>query len=201
VQGRILLIWPLAAVFVYAASPPYPAHSLETISLPLAVLAMRGWRFVPLRRLLLAGAALMLTVPGVVFAASKLRQSAQLRRTAYILPRDDARAFAFIDRLRVQGGVLAPLPEALAVPALTGRETWIGHPSWTPGFDVRAREAAVLFAGQLTQRAAQHRVLRIGAPIVFAPCGSSSKLNMQLAPVSAAVWRFGCATVWRVAGL
>src|SRR5690349_8772677 len=63
-QDRVLVIWPLAGLFVYWVSPPYPLHALETVTLPLAVLALRGWRFLPARRALLAGCALVLIVPG-----------------------------------------------------------------------------------------------------------------------------------------
>jgi len=82
------------------------------------------------------------------------------------------------------------------VPGLTGRPTWIGHPSWTTAFDLRAAQAAELFAGRLAPEVAQRRVLRIGAPIVFAPCGSSPRLAAQIRPIVRLERRSGCATVF-----
>jgi hypothetical protein len=198
VQGRILVIWPLVALFVYWLAPPYPIHSLETLSLPLAVLALRGWRFLPARRWLLGVAALVLTLPGIAYTGQRLQESIRDIRTAYLLPHDDARALSAIDADPAPGGVLAPAPQALAVPGLTGRNTWIGHPSWTTAFELRIPQAQQLFAGQLSPRVAQRRVRRIGAPILLAPCGSSPQLAAQIRPLVIRQRRLGCATVFRV---
>src|SRR5262249_55443923 len=88
-QDRVLVIWPLAAVFVYWVSPPYPIHALETVTLPLAVLALRGWRFVPARRVVLAGCALVLVVPGLVYLAQRLNERVDGARPAYVLLKGD----------------------------------------------------------------------------------------------------------------
>ncbi len=197
-QARILVIWPLSALFVYWVSPPYAIHTLETVTLPLAVLALRGWRFLPARRALLAAAVALLTVPGVVYSAHRLRQQVRAARAAYVLSNGDARAFAWLDHDPRPGGVLAPVPQSLAVPGLSGRATWIGHPSWTPGFEFRIPQAQSLFAGQLAPAVAQHRVVRIGAPFLLAPCGSSPQLAAQIRPLVLEQRRFGCATVFRV---
>jgi hypothetical protein len=196
IQARVLVIWPLAALFVYWLAPPYQIHALETMTLPLAVLALRGWHFLPARRLVLAGCVALLAVPGLVYLVDRFHQSAVSFRTAYVLSRGDTRAFHFIASDSAPGGVLARVPQSLAVPGLTGRRTWVGHPSWTPAFDLREGEANQLFAGQLTPEVARHRVLRIGAPIVFAACGSSPRLADDLRPIVAAERRFGCATVY-----
>jgi hypothetical protein len=113
-----------------------------------------------------------------------------------VLVKGDTRAFHYLDNASEPGGVLAPVPQSLAVPGLSGRPTWIGHPSWTTAFNLRAGQAAALFAGQLEPAVAQRRVLRIGAPIVFAACGSSPRLAAQLRPIVRLERRFGCATVF-----
>ena len=195
-QDRVLLIWPLAAVFVYWVSPPYPIHALETVTLPLAVLAVRGWRFLPARRAVLAACALVLIVPGLVYLSQRLNRRVDGARAAYVLVKGDTDAFHHLDEAPGGGGVLAPVPQSVAVPGLTGRPTWIGHPSWTTAFDLRAAQAAELFAGRLAPEVAQRRVLRIGAPIVLAPCGSSPRLAAQIRPIVRLERRSGCATVF-----
>ena len=198
VQGRILVIWPLSALFVYWLAPPYQIHALETMPLPLAVLALRGWQFLPARRLVLTGCAALLSVPGLVYLSSRLNESADQFRAAYVLSGGDTRALRFLAHDPAPGGVLARVPQSVAVPGLTDRDTWIGHPSWTPAFQLRESEANQLFAGQLAPEVARRRVLRIGAPIVFAACDSSPRLAADLRPIVASERRFGCATVFRI---
>jgi hypothetical protein len=198
VQDRILLIWPAAALFVYWLSPPYATHAVETISLPLAVLAARGWRSLPARKLVLGCALVVLTLPGIAYLGDILAQQVGDHQGAYLLPRDDARALSYLAATPARGGVLAPTPPSISVPALAGRKTWIGHPSWTPGMIFRDGQARVLFEGRLTAVVARRRVRRIGAPLVFAPCGTSPRLAGQLRPITLSVHRIGCAAVYRV---
>jgi hypothetical protein len=92
--------------------------------------------------------------------------------------------------------VLAPVPQTLAVPGLSGRNTWIGHPSWTTAFNLRAAQADALFSGRLEPEVARRRVQRIGAPVVLAACGSSPRLAAELRPIVRSERRFGCASVF-----
>lgn len=196
VQERILILWPLAAVALYWLNPPYSIHALESASLPLAVLAVRGCRRLPVRGPVAVALIALATVPGLVFAGSLLHDAIAQHRGAYELRADDARALEVAARSRVQGGVLAPAPIASAVPELTGRRTWLGHPAWTPGLGLREHEAARFFGGKMSAAVARRFVRSVGARLAVAPCGSSPRLERLLGPESiASSTRAGCARV------
>lgn len=194
IQERILLIWPLAALAVYLLNPPYSIHALETVSLPLAILAVRGARRFERRSLLATAGIVLLTVPGLAFAVSLLDKAIRQRPSAYALRGDDARAIRLIARSKIKGGVLAPNPIAVAIPGRTGRNTWLGHPTWTPGFGLRDHEASRFFSGQMPAGVARRFVRIVGAGLLLAPCGSSRRLALLLGAEAVAV-DTGCARV------
>ena len=200
VQERVLVIWPLAALALYLLDPPYAIHALETATLPLAILAVRGGR-----RLRLNGPAavvliLLATEPGLIFAGTLLDKALDEHRGGYLVSRDDARALRALERSPSAGGVLAPTPIASAVPAYTGRATWLGHPSWTPGYRRREAEANRLFSGRMSEPAARRLVASSGARFVLAPCGSSPAIGRIVRSLtSEGNTRFGCATLIKLA--
>ncbi|MBV9212480.1 MAG: hypothetical protein JOZ25_02415 [Actinobacteria bacterium] len=194
VQERILVIWPLAAILEYALDPPYAVHPLESASLPLAILAVRGLRRLGLGRAPAVTLLLLATIPGLAYAVSLLDKAIRQRPAAYALPSDDARAIELVTSSGVAGGVLAPNPVAVAVPGRTGRDTWIGHPSWTPGFDLRSREASRFFDGRMRPAVARRFVRVVGARLAIVPCGSSPSLERLLGPRTLeSSTRVGCA--------
>jgi hypothetical protein len=193
-QERVLLIWPLAAFAEYLLDVPYSIHALETASLPLAVLAVRGVRRFDLSRAAAVALVALATVPGVVFAMTLLTKAIRERPTAYALREDDARALRDVDRLRVSGGVLAPTPVSATVPSRTGHDTWLGHPTWTPDFRARERAARRFFAGRMSSATARRFVRSTEARIAVAPCGSSGVLERELG--APATFRRGCARVF-----
>ena len=86
--------------------------------------------------------------------------------------------------------MLAPVYTGIAVPAYTGRETWIGAGSWTPDQPARAEAAEALFAGRLDAAAAEALVRRSGARFVLSDChgradirGAARGLHRPAAPV------------------
>jgi hypothetical protein len=108
-----------------------------------------------------------------------------------------AAALAWLDRAPGPGGVLTRAYLGTAVPALTGRSTWVGNQFWTPEFFPRAAEAAELFAG-MSAGQAQRFVRRTGARFVLADCRSSPDVAARLGAMIRGDVRFGCAHVLEV---
>jgi hypothetical protein len=196
---RILLVWPAAALVLYALGPPYRLHALETMSLPLAILAVRGGARLGVRAPVGVVLVLLATEPGLIFAGSLLHKAIHEHPSAYAIPREDRRALEAVRDSKVAGGVLAGASLASAVPATTGRATWFGHPSWTPAFGARQVAADQFFGGRMPPEAARRFVRSVGARILVVPCGVSPALAVQLGPrLVATDLRFGCARVLRL---
>jgi len=199
-QERMLWLWPPAAAIVYAISfnQGYGLHSIEGLSLPLSILAVRGWQRLRLPAALGATAVLAATMPGLLFSAHLEHRTIRSAQQPFLLRGDEVRALAFLDRARGEGGVLSSERLAAAVPAYTGRRTWQGHLSWTPDFLIRSGEASALFGGRLDGGAAQALVRRVGARFVLSDCAERRDLAPLLAPVLRAVRRFGCASIYEL---
>jgi hypothetical protein len=90
--------------------------------------------------------------------------------------------------------VLATVYLGQLVPSRTGRETWLGHPSWTPDYAARGAAATELLSGRLPPARAEALVRRSGARFVLARCGERA----NLAGAAKRVRRFGCATVYEL---
>jgi hypothetical protein len=195
-QERILLLWPCAALVVYLLDPPYALHALESASLPLGILAVRGWRRLRLGRAAATTLLVLATVPGLVFALGLLSRAVDERPGAYVLSNDDSRSLRTVAASPIPGGVLAPTPIASSVPARTGRRTWLGHPSWTPQLALREREASRFFGGRMTASDARRLIRSLGVHMALAPCGSSASLERLLGPqILASSFPIGCARV------
>jgi hypothetical protein len=193
--GRLLLLWPLAATVVYISlSSSWIYHSFAGVSLPLAILIVNGRRRLGVRTVLGALGVGLLTLPGIVFYLQKLHDEA----AQHFLARDEASALRYLATAPGAGGVLAREPLGSAVPAFTGRQTWVGHPTWTPNAAVRASQADALFAGRLDPAAAAALVRQSGARFVLADCRTRADVAALLGPTLASATRFGCAVVYRV---
>jgi len=203
VQERLLRLWPVAALLVYfGLRRTWFYHSLVGLSLPCAVLAVRGFGALARREAWPRGlvrtaggaVALALTVPGMVWAVGELDRT----RAAHFVRTDEARALGYLDRLRRPGAVLAAQPLGLVVPAFTGRHTWVGHYNWTPRYQARVGQAAALFGGRLGAADSTRLVRDSGARFVVARCVDHAELSRLLAPRLASVRRFGCAGVYEL---
>lgn len=203
---RMVLLWPPVAVAVYFISPTFPSHSLEGIGLPLGLLAVRGVGRVrqsglPGRRGI-AGACvaalIALVLPAVVHTASFLRDALSARNQPYVLAPDEAAAFRFLHSTPTRGAVLARVYLGEALPAFTGRNTWVGHPSWTPDFYDRSHQADELLAGRLTAASARRLVLEADVRFVLADCDSPAGLDGELNGLVAGTRQFGCVTVYQL---
>jgi hypothetical protein len=168
------------------------------MSLPLAILAVRGWRRLRLPRAAAVAAIAVVTLPGLAFTVDFLRQTTAGDDRSLLLRPEEARALRYLDAAPGGGGVLASPRIASAVPAFTGRRTWVGHPTWTPGFDARVRQDLDLFAGRLTGARARALVRAARVRWVLSDCAGNRDLRAALGPLLVRVRRFGCATVYEL---
>jgi hypothetical protein len=197
VQQRLLRLWPLAALVVYLGlQRSWIYHAFVGLSLPLAILAVNGWR----RRRLPVPVGLVLivlfTLPGAAFYLQQVRGQGE----QHFLASDEARALDYLARRPGAGGVLAREPLASAVPAFSGRRTWVGHPTWTPAYLARVPVADALVSGRLSPAQAQGFLHAIGARFVLRDCGARHDLGPLLGGELMGVRRFGCAVVYELDG-
>lgn len=196
VQERIVRIWPIAAVAVYVAlDRTWFYHLFDGLTLPLAILAIRGWRRLRWPRLLGAAAVVAVTVPGLVWVVQDLVKT---RPQDFFRP-GEARALAFLSASPQAGAVLSPIALGQAVPGFTGRHTYVGHYEWTPDLAARTAYTEALFEGRLTRVQTQDLLRVSRAGFLLADCARD---RPDLTPLlgKSLVWArsFGCATVYRV---
>ena len=111
---------------------------------------------------------------------------------------DEADALEYLDDSPREGPVLARLYLGEAVPAFAGRQTYVGHTSWTPDFAARADETQSLFTGRMGRARARDLVRRSGAAFALSDCNEPADLRPVLGDAVAGVRRFGCATVYEL---
>jgi hypothetical protein len=201
-QDRMLLLWPLAAIAIYAAADrSFYFHFVSGLSLPLAVLAVRGWRALGDGRAArwAAGAAVLAcTVPGLLHVLDSFRVEVRAGASPRYLHGGEAEALEFLDEAPREGPVLTRLYLGQAVPAFAGRRTYVGHASWTPGFAARSQEAEELFTGRMPHARARELVRRSRAAFALSDCNERADLRPELGDAIVGVRRFGCATVYEL---
>jgi hypothetical protein len=208
-QDVAVRAWPVAALAIYALiavtdTGTLAAHALQGLAIPLAVLAVAGFASI---RLPVSGRAataivvalvVVLVVPGLAYEFDDANDAVESTTESYFVPRVEEKAFSYMEDSDEAGGVLAPASVGGLVPGLTGRRTWVGLPSWTPGYEFR-REATERFFGRRMPSAERVKlVLESGAKFVFADCKHRRNLRAALRPVLVDVRRFGCATVYQI---
>lgn len=193
VQERALLLWPVASLAVYfALQSSFFYHAFAGLTLPLAVLTVRGAQRLRLSRALGAFGVALLTVPGMALAVALFVRGSDER----VLEPGEAAALDYLERSDRPGAVLAPVRLGRTVPAFTGRNTWVGHPTWTPSNPLREQQADDLFSGRLEPAAAAELVSSAGVSFLVADCEHPGDLRPALGPALTSVRRFGCATVY-----
>jgi hypothetical protein len=200
-----LRAWPLVALAIfYQPFGTFPFHAFQGVTLPLVVLgalALRahlGTRPIPTSVAILIAAVMI--VPGTLYRADELRAAVSTGYQPFFLTRGEHDALAYLDRLPVAGGVLAPVYSGLLVPAYTGRETWIAAGSWTPDFTARRQAAERLFGGRMTPTQADTLIRSSRAGFLFSDCHGRADISRLVAAVARPLRRFGCATVYEVLG-
>jgi hypothetical protein len=194
---QALLLWVAGCVVTYFANDSFAPHALQGLSLPFAILAVRGWRRLHLPAVLGVAAVALITVPGLVFDARKfVRTTNSPKLVQYYLPQSDAQALDWVTEHGPPGGILAPTPFAAVVPSQTGRPVWVGHGYWSEDYPEQAREADRLFGGRMSATASRAFVSSTRATILVSDCRHPADLTRRLGSQVGAVHRFGCARVY-----
>jgi hypothetical protein len=197
VAEQALLLWLGACFVTYFANDAFAPHALQGLSLPFAVLAVRGWRRLRVPALIGAAALALVTIPGLAFNARKFVRTANSDKLVqYYLPQSDGHALDWVSAHGPPGGVLAPTPFAAVVPSQTGRPVWVGHGYWSQDYPVQAHEANRLFGGHLPATAARSFVASTGAAMLISDCRHPADLTRKLGATVRAVHQFGCARVY-----
>ncbi|HEY5428075.1 MAG TPA: hypothetical protein VIK04_03095 [Solirubrobacteraceae bacterium] len=197
---QALLLWVLACFVTYFANDSFAPHALQGLSFPFAILAVRGWQ--RLRLPVALGAVLgtvaigLVTIPGLAYDARKFVRTADSSVLQYYLPNSDADALNWVETHAPAGGVLAPTPFAVLVPAQTGRNVWVGHGYWSVSYEAQAKRADRLFGGRMTPASARAFVAGTGARILVSDCKHPRSLTRALGPLLGSVHSFGCARVY-----
>jgi hypothetical protein len=203
-------VWPLAALAVYGLSKTSlgatPLHAFAGISIPLGILAVEGARTVgrahPRRPALAAAALAAATIPASIYMLGLAHNAAtNLRNRQNFITPDMQRALTYLRNDPEPGGVLADWQLGTDVPAETGRRTYVGDSLWSvPNSRRRAINTFNLFEWPEDPRVARAFVLSTGARFVLAGCiGHAGNLPRKLAPITRAVKRFGCMSVYEIA--
>ncbi len=197
IQERMLLLWPLVTLVIYGAlDRTFIYNVLSGLTIPLAVLAVRGARRLP--RWVAVAAVVVATLPGLANLVHEFRDGLGAGESPRYLEPGEADALEFLDDSPREGGVLTRFYLGQAVPGLSGRHTYVGHPVWTPDFGDRVVEMEDFVRGRLTAAEARALVGRTGAAFVLQDCRVSTSPAADLGPLVRRTHRFGCATVYEV---
>jgi hypothetical protein len=202
-------VWPLAALVIYVLSATAlssaPLHAFDGITLPLAVLAVQGvrrtsWSRIPRGRLVAGLAVALGTIPANAYALAIAHQYTDpTPGNANFITRDERDALTYLSRDPDPGGVLTQFYLGEAVPARTGRRTFVGDCLWSePNCMPRSLQADALFDGSMSPAAAQRFVRESGARFVLFSCAKHANLIKELLPLIASVTHFGCASVYEL---
>jgi hypothetical protein len=195
----LLLAWAPASIVLFLfISPTVPYHALEGLTLPLAVLAARAVRRRPRHARALAALGTAATVVALAALVVDLRDNVDKPNSPVIVSADEGRALDFLAHSPTPGGVLATLRLGGVVPGSTGRQTWVGHRTWTPDASTRAHVAAVLFRGRMPAAEARTVVSRSGARFVLAECGVRAPVRALLSGLADRVNGFGCVALYEL---
>ena len=209
-RQRLLRLWPVAVLITFVALPTDKVHAFAGVSVPLALLAVQGWRRVLRQRRLagrnprvlgfLATAGVIVLVAGAVPATILLLTTDRLRgRTVAELSRADADALDYLAH-QPRGGVLSGWKIGVWVPAMTDDSTYVGHLVWTPQWTRRRNYVARLFdypgRRRLSPSAALALIEQPGERYVLEPCGARANLWPLLEPRGYSRHAFSCATLY-----
>jgi hypothetical protein len=184
VGEQILGLWLLAVAVSYLIFPGSRDAAFEGVSLPLAILAVKGWQ----RRKFPASLAwvviLLAIVPGAFYSAHTFRDIFRSHDYAFALSRGEQR---LVDALRdVRSNVLATSYLARALPGLTG----LLNGQVSAGSDQ-------FFGGRETPQAAERLINRGRISLVAVDClRGRAELSTVLHPLGFTEQRYGCARLY-----
>ncbi len=201
--------WPFAALAVWVLSATQvsatPLHAFDGITIPLAVLAIRGVQQlrshpVPRPRVVGGLAVAVLTIPATVYLmASNISLVKPQSGNPNFITQEEQQALRYLAREPVKGGVLTRFYLGTVVPARTGRSTYVGDCLWSePNCSGRAQTTQALLDGHLDPARARRFVASTGARFLLTDCSTAGNLDRMLAPLTASVTRFGCVDVYRL---
>jgi hypothetical protein len=204
-----LRMWVPAALVIYVLSATAlsatPLHAFNGITIPLALLAVKGVRQSGLGRIprgrLLAGAAVLLgTVPANLYAMAYAHNyTSPSPNNANYVRADELRAIHYLAKDPRPGGVLSQFYLGDMVPGFTGRQVFVGDCLWTePRCIPRSEAADRFFQGHMSPAAARRFARQTGARFVLASCNQHVDLRRWLGSMIVATRPFGCATVWEL---
>lgn len=203
-QDLALRLWPMAVLVVYLQPfGTFPFHSVQGLQLPLAILAVIGVRSVwpQISALVVLVLLAVMIVPGTVHKAHNFQRGVEEGNDPYSIDPGELALLSALEHDPRAGGVLAPTYAGLLVPSHSGRETYIGPPSWSPHWLERAIAVNALFENRLRDAAARRFVLSTHARWLFADCRplARAELERYIAPLLARKpQRFGCATLYEL---
>lgn len=204
--GGVTRAWPIAALAVFGLcrvtrTGGTGLHPLLGINIPLAILAVQGWRSVTARvgsarrryalTWLALGAAMLPSLLAEFTFATQRVFAGELS-----IASSESRALDFLARAPGHGGVLTRSHLGTVVPGKTGRPTYVGSTTWSPAFSSRSAATDDLFAGRMPARAAIAFVRGTSAKFMLVDCKSRQNIHIELAPLIMAIHRFGCASVY-----
>jgi hypothetical protein len=205
----VLRLWAPVAVVIYIVSATglsaTPLHAFNGITIPLAVLAVRGvqrsaLRTIPRGRLVAAAAIALGVVPANAYALAVAHTFVDpAGGNANFITHDEHAALKYLAKDPDSGGVLTQFYLGEAVPGATGRRTFVGDCLWSePNCMPRSLAADALFTGTASKAAARRFVRQSGARFLLGSCNAHADLKRKLGTLIVSTRRFGCATVYEL---
>jgi hypothetical protein len=209
-RQRLLRLWPVAVLITFVGVPTGKFQAFVGVSVPLALLAVQGWRRVleerrlggrnpwVLRFLVTAGVVVLVfgAAPATTWLLIKRRLGV---RAVAELDRPDADALNYIAH-QPRGGVLSTWKVGIWVPVVTDDSTYVGHRVWSPHWVLRKNYVMRLFdypgKRPLSPTATLALIEQPWARYVLESCGARENLWPLLEPRGYSRHAFGCATVY-----
>ena len=198
-QERMLLLWLAASCVAFLAPTGGRFEVAAGLSVPLAVLCVRGWRRLALPAAVAVVAAVLVLLGAVIplghDGVDNLRDG---EGTLWLRP-DDRAAMRFMEDAGGGGSVLADSHIATTTIAFTGRRMWAAHSNWSPDYIPRATAINAIVAGGLPRGATAAIVRASDARFLFRDCQRAAlPSGRAIAPLVTRRRRFGCATVFEL---
>ena len=205
----LLRMWAPVAVAIYIFSATglsaTPLHAFDGITIPLAVLAVKGvtrtrLRTIPHARLVAAGVVALGVIPANAYALATAHTFVSpAGGNANFITHDEHAALHYLATNTAPGGVLTQFYLGEAVPGATGRRTFVGNCLWSePHCMPRSIAADALFRGQDTRQQARRLVRQSGARFLLASCAPHADLRRSLGDLVLDTRHFGCAAVYEL---